>query len=197
MEVRDRATGAAAARGVTGASEHESHLTVEMTASDSLRLQGDWPRELPGRHTVTVRKPGYQTEYIDVFVDSDECHVEPQTVEATITPEPLAQFEEPLSFAEGPGIDAYPANAGLELLADTLLIAGWVPTGCSELTVVAARVNSSLHIQVEPSDVALPECLSPRRFEARFLLPAERTYLLVTNGYSFPVVLFNGQVRPS
>jgi hypothetical protein len=197
VEVRNSVTGTPAARGVTGTSEHESGVLTELTASDDLRLGGDWAGEFPGTHSIQLKKPGYETESMQVFVDSNGCHVEPLTVQATITPDSRAVLQDPVSFVEGPGIDAYPPNAGVQIYADTLEITGFVPTDCNELRVVAFRVGEGLHVQVEPSDALLGQCVSPRMFNVRYTLPPERTYLLVTNGFSFPVTLFDGQVRPS
>ena len=58
---------------------------------------------------------------------------------------------------------------------------------------------SQVHVQVEPSDIPLDDCVSSlsRQFEARFTLPSERTDLLVTNGFYVPAEFFDGQVRPA
>ena len=197
VEVRDPVTGAPAARGVTGTSEHESGLVTELTALDDLHLGGNWSRELPGRHTIQLRRPGFVSEVVRTTVGSNTCHVEPVTVQSQITPDVRAVLEDPVSFTEGPPINAYPASAGVELYGDTLEIKGFAPTDCKHLRVVAFRLGIGLHVQVEPSGLALEECLSPRRFEVRYILPPERTILLVTNGLAFPVELFDGQVQPN
>ena len=198
IEVRDPVTGAPAARGVTGWSEHESGLSTEFAASDDLHLRGRWHRELPGHHIIHLRKPGFRTEVLTVDVGGDKCHVKPATVHAQMEPNPLALPEHPVSFIEGPEIDAWPASAGVKIQGDTLEIRGFAPNGCAKLQAVAYRQPTGfLHVQVEPSDIPLDRCASPRQFEVRYRLPPERTYLSVTNGGGFPVELFSGQVRPA
>ena len=91
VEVRDRATGMPAARGATGLSEHESGVLTEFYAyssGDDLHLWGEWESELPGNHTVLVRKPGFLRETAYADVGADRCHVEPQTVQVDIAPAP-------------------------------------------------------------------------------------------------------------
>lgn len=199
VEVRDAATGRPSAHGVTGISEHESGVLTEFTASGELRLDGNWGTELPGSHTIIVRKPGHLTDIVHADVDADRCHVETETVEAEIAPDPRAVAEHPVSFVEGPDTGGWrPASAEVQVHGDTLEIEGFAGTaGCAELRVVAFRSGDGLHVQVEPSDVPLDDCVRSRRFEARFLLPPGTTELLVTNAHSFPVVLFDGQVRPT
>lgn len=102
----------------------------------------------------------------------------------------------PIDLGSGPEIDAYPARVGVQIHGDTLELRGFAPAECTELRAVAFRLGSQLHVQIEPSDVPLGECLSPQQFEVRYLLPDEGTYLLVTNGRGFPTALFSGQVRP-
>lgn len=113
VEVRHASTGAPAARGVTGVGEHESGIVTEFAAVDDLRLHGDWSRELAGGHTIVLRKPGFVDAVLHVSVGSDECHVEPETIRAEIGPDAGAVLVAPISFAEGPEIDAYPASAGI------------------------------------------------------------------------------------
>jgi hypothetical protein len=197
VEVRDASTGTPAARGVTGISRHESGLSTELSALDELRLSGDWQRELPGRHTIELRKPGYVADVIHAYVDSDQCHVEPETVQAEIGPDPRAVVLEPVSFTDGPDVGAWPASAGVQVYGDTLEIAGFVPTDCRQLRVAASRLGIGLHVQVEPSDVPLEPCAWARQFEVRYLLPLEGIGLLVTNGWGFPVELFAGEVHPN
>ena len=199
VEVRDAATGRPAARGVTGVSEHESGTLTEFTASSDLSLYGNWARELPGEHTILVRKPGYQADIVHADVDADRCHVETETVEAEIAPDPRAVPEYPVSLIEGPDTAHWrPASAEVQVHRDTLEIQGFAGTaGCTELRVVAFRSGDGLHVQVEPSDIPLEDCVSSRRFEARFLLPSGPTDLLLTNAHYFPAVLFEGQVRPA
>ena len=199
VEVRDAATGNPAARGATGISEHESGVVTEFTASGELRLDGNWNSELPGNHTITIRKPGYLTDIVHADVDADRCHVETETVEAEIAPDPRAVAEHPVSFVERPDTAGWrPASAEVEVHGDTLEIEGFARTaGCAELRVVAFRSGKGLHVQVEPSDTPLDECVSSRQFEARFLLPSGPTGLLVTNAHYFPAELFDGQVRPA
>ena len=197
MEVLDPVTGLPAARGVTGRSEHESGTVTEFSATDDLRLHGDWERELPGNHTILVRKPGFLPDIAHVDVDADRCHVEPETVRVHIAPDARAVPEYPVSFIEEPDTSGWrPASAEVQVQGDTLEIRGLAHTECMELRVVAFRSGSGLHVQVEPSDIPLDPCVNSRQFEARFALPPERTPLLVTNGYSFPVELFDGEVRP-
>lgn len=199
VEVRDAATGRPAANGATGISEHESGVFTEFTASGELRLDGNWNSELPGNHTITIRKPGYLTEVVHADVDADRCHVETETVEAEIAPDPRAVAEHPVSFVEGPDTGGWrPASAEVQVHGDTLAIEGFAGTaGCAELRVVAFRSGDGLHVQVEPSEIPLDDCVSSRRFEATFLLPPGPTDLLVTNAHSFPAVLFDDQVRPA
>ncbi len=198
IEVRDPVTGAPAARGVTGWSEHGSGTTTEFATSGDLLLQGSWRGELPGHHLIHLRKPGFRTEVLTVDVGGDDCHVEPATVRAHMEPNPLAVPQHPLSFIEGPEIDAWPASAGVKIYGDTLEVRGFAPNGCTRLRAVAYRQASGfLHVQVEPSDVPLDRSARPRQFEVRYRLPPERTYLDVANGGGFPVGLFSGQVRPS
>ena len=198
VEVRDAATGRPAAHGVTGISEHESGILTEFTASGDLRLDGNWGTELPGTHTITIRKPGYLTEVVHADVEADRCHVETETVEAEIAPDPRAVAEHPVSFVEGADTAGWrPASAEVAVHGDTLEIKGFARTGCAELRVVAFRSGSGLHVQVEPSDTRLEDCVYSRQFEARFLLPPGPTDLLVTNAHYFPAVLFDGQVRPA
>lgn len=197
VEVRDAATGRPAARGVTGLSEHESGVVTEFTGSDDLRLNGNWDGELPGRHTILVRKPGYLTEIVHANVDADRCHVEPETVVARIAADPRAVPEHPVSFVEGPDtIGWHRASAEVQVNGDTLEIKGFAgTTDCAKTRVVAFRSGSRLHVQVEPSDTPLEDCVNSRRFEATFLVPSGRTDLLVTNAVDFPAELFHGQVR--
>jgi hypothetical protein len=197
VEVRDASSGAPAARGVTGSSSHESGLSTELSALDDLRLSGDWQRELPGRHTIELRKPGYVADVVHAYVGSDQCHVEPEIVQAEIGADPRAVVVDPVSFTEGPDVGAWPASAGVQVYADTLEIAGFVPTDCKQLRVVAFRLGTGLHVQVEPSDVPLEPCAWARQFEVRYSLPPEGIGLLVTNGGGFPVELFAGEVHPN
>ena len=198
VEVRDAATGRPAARGVTGISEHESGVLTEFTAGSDLSLYGDWDSELPGRHVITVRKPGYLPHVVHADVDADRCHVETETVEADIAPDPRAVPEYPVSFIEGPDNSEWrSASAEVQVYGDKLEIKGLAETrDCTELRVVAFRSGTGLHVQVEPSDIPLDDCVSYRRFEASFSLPSGRTDLLVTNAVYFPAELFDGEVRP-
>ena len=197
VEVRDPVTGMPAARGVTGRSEHESGTLTELSATDDLRLTGNWSSELPGDHTILVRKPGFLTDIVHVDVGGDRCHVERRTVQVHIAPDARAVPEYPVSFIEEPEVGAWrPASAEVQVYGDTLEIRGLAHTECTELRVVAFRSGIGLHVQVEPSDIPLDPCVISRQFEARFTLPSERTHLLVTNGFFFPVELFDGQVRP-
>lgn len=198
VEVRDPVTGAPAARGVTGLSEHGSGITTEFAPIDDLHLHGNWRRELPGHHIIHLYKPGFRTEIVTVDVGNDDCHIKPATVRAHMEPNPLAVPQHPVSYIEGPEIDAWPASAGVKIYGDTLEIRGFAPNWCMKLRAVAYRVPTGfLHVQVEPSDIPLDRCVSWRQFEVRYTLPPERTNLLITNGGGFPVELFSGQVRPA
>lgn len=198
VEVRDPATGMPAARGVTGKSEHENGTITEFYATSDLRLDGNWAGELPGDHTIIVRKPGHVTDIVHADVDADRCHVETETVEAHIAPDPEAVPEYPVSFVERPDTgDWRPASAEVRVRGDTLEIWGLAHTECTQLRVVAFRTGTGLHVQVEPSDIPLDDCVNRRRFEARFTLPSGPTDLLLTNGFFFPPELFDGQVRPA
>ena len=76
-----------------------------------------------------------------------------------MAPDARALPQHPVSFIEGPEIDAWPASAGGEVYGDTLEIQGFAPNGCTELRVVAFRLGIGLHLQVEPSDIPLgPVC---------------------------------------
>lgn len=199
VTVRDAATGEPAARGATGRSEHESGTITEFSASGGLHLDGNWNRELPGSHTITIRKPGHLTQVAHADVDADRCHVKTETVEVEIAPDPRAVPEHPVSFAEGPDTAGWRApSAEVQVRGDTLEIRGFAPTsGCKELRVVAYRSGDGLHVQVEPSDIPLDDCVRSRTFDARFTLPPGSTDLLVTNSVDFPAELFDGRVRPA
>ena len=198
VEVRDAADGMPAARGATGVSVHESGVLTDLYATGDLGLNGNWASELPGRHTILVRKPGYLPNVVHADVDADRCHVKTETVEARIARDPRAVPEYPVSFVEGPDVgDWRPASAEVRVRGDTLEMAGVAPSECAELRMVAFRSGDGLHVQVEPSDVTLDSCDGSRRFEARFTLPPGPTKLLLTNGSLFPVELFDGLVRPS
>jgi hypothetical protein len=106
VEVRDASTGAPAARGVTGFSRHGSGLSTELAALDDLRLSGDWQRELPGSHIVELRKPGYVADVIHAYVDSDQCHVETETVQAEIGADSRAIVMDPIFSARQPATRA-------------------------------------------------------------------------------------------
>ena len=200
VEVRDPATGMPAARGVTGRSEHESGVVTELGVGYDLRLLGMWKYELRGNHTILVRKPGFLTDTVYVYVDGNRCNVEPRTVLVHMVPDARALPQHPVSFIEGPEIAAgYPSSRvqGVQVYGDTLEIKGFALTDCTELRVVAFRSDNGLHVQVEPSDIQLDPCVGPRQFELRYTLPPEPTHLLVTNSSSLPAELFSGQVRQS
>ncbi len=193
VEVHDAVTGMPAARGVTGISEHESGVLTDLYAIDDLRLEGDWSRELPGRHTILVRKPGYLPDVVVADAGAGICHVNLETVEARIARDAGAVSEYAVSFIEEPGdSDWPPASAEVHVHGDTLEIVGFAHTECTELRVVAFRSVTGLHVQVEPSDITLDSCHNSRQFEARFTLPSESTRLLLTNGFLYPVELFEG-----
>ena len=199
VEVRDLIFGMPAARGVTGVSEHDSGTRTEFSAFDDLlSLHGNWGGELPGNHTIVVRKPGFLPDTVHAGVDSDRCHVELETVEARIAHDSRASPEYPVSFIEGPDSGYWrQATAEVQVYGDTLEISGLAHTWCAELRLVAFRSRSGLHVQVEPSDISLDDCVDARQFEARFTLRSGSTHLLVTNALFFPVELFDGQVRPN
>lgn len=200
VEVTERATGMPAARGATGLSEHESGVLTDFYSyrGEELRLVGNWESELPGAHTVLVRKPGFLTETAHADVHADRCHVEPRTVQVSLARDPRAVPESPVSFIEGPDSAGWerPASAEVQVHGDTLEIKGYTGSDCTELRVVAFRSRNSLHVQIEPSDTPLDSCIRSRWFEARFTLPPEPTRLLVTNGHWVPVEFFDGEVRP-
>lgn len=198
LEVRERATGMPAARWATGLSEHESGVLTEFFAYSELRLSGNWARELPGDHTIVVRKPGFLTEVAEVDVDADRCHVETEIVRVELARDPRAVPVSPVSFVEGPDTaDWRPASVAVRVHGDTLEVRGYAGTDCTELQVVAFRSGSGLHVQVEPSATQLDSCRGSRWFEARFILPSEATHLLVTNAFLPPAELFSGVVRPA
>ncbi len=200
VEVRDSASNGPAAIGATGVSEHESGEITELIAGSDLELFGKWGRELPGEHTISVWKPGYLPYVVDAHVDADRCHVETETVEADIALDPRAVPEHPISFIQEPDTASgwRSASAEVQVYGDTLEIKGLSGTrDCVDLQVVPFRSGARLHVQVQASDVPQDECVGWRRFEARFLLPSGATHLLVTNPAFFPVVLFNGEVRPA
>ncbi|MCY3808335.1 MAG: hypothetical protein OXG58_02670 [Gemmatimonadetes bacterium] len=201
VRVRDAATGRLAATGVTGVSEHESGAVTEFAAHSDLTLHGEWFSELPGEHTISLWKPGYLPYFVDAHAEAGRCHVKAEMVEADIARDLQAAPESPISFIEGPDSTVgvwNSASAEVQIYRDTLEIKGLAEThDCTELRVVPFRSAARLHVQVEPSDVPLDDCVDWRRFEARFLLPSGATDLLVTNAYYFPAVLFNGKVRPS
>ncbi len=173
VEVRDRPSGKPAAKGVTGLSAHESGTLTEFTAWDDLTLHGNWDGELPGNHTILVRKPGFLPDTVHADVDADRCHVELETVEAEIAPDTRAAPEHPVSFIEEPDSGGWRrAGAEVQVYGDTLEIRGLARTRCTELRLVAFRSGSGLHVQVEPSDIPLEDCVDARRFEARFTLPS-------------------------
>jgi hypothetical protein len=195
VEVRDAETGEPAAWGVTGLSNHNSGVRTELAASDQLRLEGNWIRELAGQHTIELRRPGFEPKVLWASVDENRCHVETTTVQAEMNSDPRAEKQDPIYFSEGPEINAWPASAGVQMWGDTLEIRGFAPTmNCMELHPVAFQLGRGLHVQIEPSNVPLEQCVGPRQFEVRYILPPETHSLLVTNGVGFPVVLFDGQV---
>jgi len=196
VEVRDPVTGTPAARGATGRSEHETGVFTEFFAIDDLSLYGNWASELPGSHAILVRKPGFRAEIAHADVDADRCHVVPETVQVELAPDPRAVPVHPVSFIEGPDTLWHIPSAEVQVYGDTLEIKGFARIFCTRVRVVAFRSGSALHVQIEPSDTRLESCASSRQFEARFTLPPERTDLLVTNGYYYPVELFDGPVRP-
>ena len=196
VEVRDAATGAPAARGVTAVSTHQSGVETELTAQDELTLRGDWMGEYPGYHVIDVRKPGYRTEVIPVQVEADRCHVETATVEATLEPDPSATLMEPIGLEEGPRTDANLPRATVRVSGDTLEVEGFAPADCRELRSVAYVSEAGIHLQIEPSNVQLDSCEGPRRFRVRHLLPAGETQMLVTSARGFPVRLAQGTVAP-
>ena len=198
MEVRERATGTPAARWATGFSEHESGVLTEFFADGELRLWGNWARELPGNHTIVVRRPGFLMEVAEVDVDADRCHVKTEIVRVEMARDPRAVPLSPVSFIEGPDTaDWRPASAEVRVRGDTLEVKGYAGSDCKELQVVAFRSGGGLHVQVEPSATQLDSCRGARWFEARFILPSEPIHLLVTNALLPPVELFSGVVRPA
>jgi hypothetical protein len=197
VEVRDAATGEPAARGATGLTVHEDGRDTELAAFDELHLSGNWNRELPGEHSVRVRKPGFVTQIFPrVEVDEDACHVETHVVRVQLEADTGAVAHHPVLFSQGPQVSNSGASAGILIYGDTLEIGGFVPTHCRTLRMVAFRVGIEAHVQIESSDTPTEPCERLRQFKARYLLPPGRTSLLVTNGSGFPVMLFAGDVRP-
>lgn len=198
VQVRDHVSAAPAARGVTGEAVHESGIVHELAASGPLSLRGLWGDDPPrGVFTVHVRRPGFRTETETVDVRIGDCGVVTEVVQVHLLPNPRAVAVSPLSFIEGPGVDAGPSGAAAQWTGNTLEIKGAAPAGCNELAIVAYRAGGGLHVQLEPSDVLLDRCGGARAFEARFAFRSEPIALLVTNATWFPVTLFSGQVRPT
>lgn len=197
-EVRDAASGAPAGRGVTGVAIHDNGTIAELSAYHAdQRLHGHWPRELAGRYTIILRRPGFVAEAVRTRVGQDDCHVKTRTVRAEISPDPGAVEEQPVAFIEGPEIASTQFGATAEVIGDTLKISGISHSNCDLLEVVASRVGTAMHVQLEPSGVRPGGCPSPRLFEVRYRLPPGETQLLVTSAFGFPVTLFRGDVRPA
>lgn len=196
VEVREAVTGKATAFGVTGAAHHSDGERTELSATDSLTLNGSWSRERAGGYTIQVRKPGYTMATADARVNRDRCHVEPRRVQLQITPDPAALVQNPIRFASGNKVNGWPASAGIRVHGDTLEIIGSAPPLCSELRAVAIRSRDELHVQLEPVEWAGP-CGGPslQLFEATYQLPAGNSYLLVTSAVGTPAVLFQGLVQ--
>lgn len=155
VEVRDAETGAPAARGVTGFSDHHSGVTTELTAMDELHLMGNWRRELPGAHQILLRKPGFVTMALQADVRSDRCHVQTERVEVEMRADFSRRPAAPPLVRGGPGDRRLPASAGIRVTGDTLEIAGFAPTACERLRAVAVRRAGALHVQLEPAGGAL------------------------------------------
>jgi hypothetical protein len=197
IEVRDAGTGAPAALGATGLTVHEDGQDTELAAFDSLYLSGNWNRELPGDHSVRVRRPGFVTQVFPrVEVDDDACHVETLLMRVDLEADAGAVRQDPVFFSQGPQVSNSNASAGILIYGDTLEIGGFVPTHCRTLRPVAFRAGMEVHVQIESSDTPTDPCERLRQFKVRYLLPPGRTSLLVTNGSGFPVTLFAGDVRP-
>jgi hypothetical protein len=199
VEVRDSATGAPAARGATGLTVHETGADTELAAFDTLHLSGNWNRELPGDHSVRVRKPGFRTQVLPrVQVGEGGCHVETVRLPFRIARDPGAVPLQPVFLTQGPDLNATPASAGIQIYGDTVEVGGFVPALCRSLQIVAFRSGNETHVQVQASDPPLGSCAgSERQFKARYLIPPVRSFLLVTNGFGFPVTLFAGSVSPA
>ena len=198
VQVRDRVSAAPAAQGVTGEAVHESGTVHELAASGPLSLLGVWGHDPPrGVFTVHVRRPGFRTETETVDVRVGDCGIVTEVLQFHLVPNPRAVAVPPLSFIEGPEVDAGSSGAVAQWSGNTLEIKGSAPAGCNELAIVAYRTGGGLHVQLEPSDVLLDRCGGARAFEARLAFRSEPIALLVTNANGFPVTLFSGQVRPT
>jgi hypothetical protein len=196
--VRDSATGRPAAQGATGFARHRDGVTTELTASfDSLTLFGNWARELAGRYSIEVRKPGYRTARMNTEVEEDRCHVRQQTVPVALARDPNAMEQSPIRFTlQGPRFPGDRSSAGIRVMWDTLQIVGSADARCSQLRSVAYRTNDFLHVQLEPVTWLTQSCGGPhlQQYELRFKLNAGHNYILVTTGVYFPTVLFDGRV---
>lgn len=201
VEVRDSLSGAPAAWGATGIAEHQGGTRTELgPAIDSLTLHGSWGQEQAGDYNVTVRKPGHRTVLVRTEVGENACHVETRTVQVCLVPETASLAVTPIDFVPGAHVPGYTASAGVQTFGDTLVITGRAYAPCTHLTPVAYRAYDELHVQLEPVEWGAFSCPNTTRlqqFEARYHLPQGNTYLLITNAFGEPVVLFDGVVGPA
>jgi hypothetical protein len=196
-EVRDAATGAAAAYGARGWARHEQGATTELFALDSVSLVGNWDNERAGDYQVEVRKPGHRLASERITVREDACHVKTGTVRVSLAGEPAAQPVAPVSFSAGARVGGFTNSAGVTVSGDTLVITGRALAPCATLQPVGYRVGYSLHVQLEPG--AWPWSCGEReqmqQFEARYQLQQGANDVLVTAGFGWPGVLFDGMVQ--
>jgi hypothetical protein len=201
VEVRD-ALGRPAALGATGIAEHLASGTVtEFFAGivlDSLRLHARWDQERAGRYTVTVMKPGFETEQASATVLKGKCGVRTQHVPVTLRRDSLAVQVTPLSFTRGGRVSGYEANADVRVAGDTLVIVGQAGAPCDDLDAIAFRHGQFLHVQLQPTELYTTcSSLPPlQQFEARFRLVPGANELLITQGYGLFPRLFSGSVSP-
>jgi hypothetical protein len=199
VEVRDR-DGRPAAEGVTGVAEHAGGAVTDLVGWDSLRVHGHWRRELPGRYTIQLRKPGFRMATARTEIDDGFCHVETRTIRMTLEPDPAATPQTPLRFLRGDEVSGFPIGTAARLLGDTLEIVGNSWIYCGGLKAVAVRPGAFMHVQLEPESWAAMRgpCTANRTqlFELRYHMTPGLTELLVTTVGHYSPVLFEGIVPP-
>lgn len=199
VQVNDSSTGAPAAIGATGWADRSGEPRTELLAADSQLMVGLWRRERAGRYVVGVRKPGFRTKSDTTDVTDDRCHVRTKTIRIAIARNTAAIAQSPVRQTLGARTHGSTGSAGIRVLGDTLEIVGSATVNCAQLSnIVAFRSGEDWHIQLEHGP-ALSPCPNGnlQSFELRYLLPAGRTELLVTNAAGGPVVMFQGSIsRP-